>query len=106
MKHGKGIDVARTLLCAALRSEVLGDLERAISQAEEALTRFAHLKDIHFRALCHCSLARLLIRGGSFAEAVKTVRRAMDLYTDMGDAFDIFERHPLLVDILEEAQPG
>ena len=95
------VDVVCALLGAALCNEVLGDLKRAISQAEEALTRCDHLGDIPFRARCHYSLALLLDRGGFFTEATKAVRHAIDLYTDMGDPLKTFECHLLLAKIFK-----
>lgn len=46
-------------------------------------------------AQCHYSLARLLVRGGFLAEAAKAVRPTIDLYTDIGNPFKIFECHLL-----------
>ena len=59
------------------------------------MTRCALLKDVPFRARCHYSLARLLVRGGPLTKAAKAVRHATDLYTDIGNPFKIFKCHLL-----------
>ena len=88
----------RALLGAALCNEMLGDLKSAIPQVKEAL-RCTHPEDTSLHARCHYTLARLLAQGGFFTEATKVATSAMDLYTDMGNPFKVFECHLLFAEI-------
>ena len=91
--------IADTLRFLSDANRMLGLYKEGIEQAREALDIFKRLNDELAQARAWHRLARLLHSDGQFDAAEEAAFRAISLFSDKGNQFEVCRSHRLLGDI-------
>jgi tetratricopeptide (TPR) repeat protein len=98
-KQGDERQIAITLNSLSDASRLIGSCKEGIRQVKEALGIYERLGDVTRQAVCLTGLAFLLNKDENFDGAEAAALRAIDLFPEEGEQFQVSKAHRILGDI-------